>query len=85
MIDEWYEQLITRDLPQMIQMWESGKWGASLDHACNDFGGCGYRQVCLSEPTNRIDWLRTGYEQRKWDPVARTETRLDDGVVTREG
>lgn len=76
MIDEWYEQLIERDLPSMVRMWESGKWGAALDHACNEYGGCGFKQVCLAEPSNRINWLETSFERRRWDPVTRTETPL---------
>ncbi len=76
MIDEWYEQLVTHDLPKMIQMWESGKWGASLDHACNEYGGCSFKQVCLSAPESRVQWLEAGFERRRWDPVTRVETLL---------
>jgi hypothetical protein len=76
MIDEWYEQLVLRDLPAMVRMWETGEWGASLDHACNDYGGCGFRQVCLAAPESRVSWLETSFERRRWDPVERVETRL---------
>lgn len=76
MIDEWYEQLVTRDLPQMVQEWESGSWGAALDHACNEYGGCQFRQVCLAAPEGRVQWLETEFERRRWDPVERTETLL---------
>lgn len=76
MIDEWYEQVVERDIPLMLQMWESGKWGAALDHACAEYGGCGFKQVCLAEPTSRIQWLGTSFERRRWDPVTRTETAL---------
>jgi hypothetical protein len=76
MIDQWYEQLIERDIPSMIGMWESGKWGMDLDHACNEYGGCPFRQICLSQPSDRLAWLESGFERRQWDPVTRTETRL---------
>lgn len=76
MIDEWYDQLIDFDVPSMIQMWESGVWGASLDHACNEFGGCTFRQVCMAAPEDRGNWLDTTFERRRWDPVTREETRL---------
>lgn len=78
MIDEWYEQLVTKDVPQMIQAWESGKWGMNLDEACNAYGGCPFKQVCLASPENRDGWLRTSFERRKWDPVSRTETLLQE-------
>ncbi len=77
MIDLWYEQLIERDLPAMLQMWEQGRWGVNLDHACNDYGGCLFRQVCLAEPSSRASWLATSYERRRWDPVSRTETLIE--------
>ena len=76
MIDEWYEQLVTRDIPSMIRMWESNSWGASLDAACNEYGGCGFKQVCQSAPSDRKVWLETTFERRRWDPVERTETLL---------
>ena len=76
MIDEWYEQLVTRDLPMMVHMWETNKWGANLDHACNEYGGCGFKQVCLAAPGSRGSWLETSFERRRWDPVTRVETKL---------
>lgn len=76
MVDEWYEQLIEVDLPRMVQMWESGKWAKSLAEACNEYGGCGFKQICLSAPQSRMTWLESSYERRKWDPVTRTETVL---------
>lgn len=77
MIDEWEEQLLTVDLPRMVQMWESEKWAISHAEACTEYGGCQFRQVCLSAPENRLNWLRTGFERRSWDPVSRLETLLD--------
>jgi hypothetical protein len=76
-IEQWYEQLIERDLPAMVRMWESGKWGMSLDHACADYGGCPFRQVCLSEPAKRREWLEVGFQRREWNPVTRVETVLE--------
>lgn len=76
-IDEWYDNLNTRLLPEMIQMWEKNKWGLALDDACEAYGGCPFRQVCLAEPANRISWLETKFERRRWDPVTRVETVLE--------
>ena len=76
MIDQWYEQLIKFDLPDMVRMWESGQWAMNLDHACTEYGGCGFKQVCLSRPAERVQWLESGFQRRKWDPVERTETVL---------
>jgi hypothetical protein len=75
MIDRWFYQLI-RDLERMIECWESGVWDYDLSEACNEFGGCQFKRVCLSkEPQG---WLETGFVRRRWDPVAREEVLLGD-------
>jgi hypothetical protein len=61
----------------MQAMWEDGYWDANLDHACTEYGGCMFRTVCMSEPSGRQSWLETGFERRRWDPVTRTETKLE--------
>jgi hypothetical protein len=75
MIDRWYEQLLC-DVHRMLQMWESGYFDYNLDHACSEFGGCSFKQICLSEPANQPAWLATNFERRRWDPVTREETLL---------
>ena len=74
MIDRWYEQLM-RDLGEMQRCWESGVWDYNLDHSCNEYGGCVFRQICLSD--NPEIWLEASFERRRWDPVTRVETVLE--------
>jgi len=69
--ERWYEQLI-RDAKRMIQCWEAGYWDFNLDHACAEYGGCPFRSVCQMQRPEPL--LRQQFEQRRWDPVARTET-----------
>lgn len=78
-IEEWYENLVLVVLPKMVEMWERGKWGMALGDACNAYGGCPFKQVCLAEPANRVSWLETKFEQRRWDPVTREETAITLG------
>ena len=73
MIDRWLEQTC-RDIKRMIRMWEEGFFDYNLDEACNSFGGCMFKQVCLSQ--DPMPWLETGFERRRWDPVTRVETKL---------
>ena len=75
MVEMWYEQLV-RDVRRMISLWEEGYWDFNLDHACTEYGGCVFRQICISDPANRTSWLETGYERRAWDPVTRVETLI---------
>jgi hypothetical protein len=73
MIDRWYSQLL-HDVRRMVECWESGFWDYNLDHACAEYGGCPFRQVCLMKETEQI--LEQRFQRRRWDPVARTETVL---------
>lgn len=73
MIDRWYNQMLL-DVQDMIHCWESGYWDYNLDHACTEYGGCGFRKVCLSDNPDR--WLAQDFERRVWDPVGRVETVL---------
>lgn len=76
MVERWYEQTL-RDLQRMIQSWESGEWDYNLDESCNSYGGCPYRKICLTTPETAVQWLRTDFERRAWDPLTRTETLLE--------
>jgi hypothetical protein len=59
----------------MIQMWGKGYFNYNLDHACAEFGGCMFRQPCLSADPE--PWLKVAFERRRWDPVTREETKLE--------
>lgn len=74
MIDRWYEQTL-RDVKRMIQMWESGYWDYNLDEACESYGGCSFKAVCLSG-SNPEAYLAFNYERRVWNPLTRIETAL---------
>lgn len=74
MLDRWYEQVL-RDIRRMIQAWESGYFDFNLDHACAEYGGCPFRGVCQMRDPAPL--LRTQFQRRRWDPVARTETLLE--------
>ena len=76
MLDRWYDQLL-RDIRRMIQAWESDYWDFNLDHACAEYGGCPFRGVCQMREPEAL--LAQQFEQRRWDPVLRTETVLGEG------
>lgn len=69
-VERWLEQTC-RDIERFIKMWQEGWWDYSLDHACTEFGGCSFVQVCKSP--NPDTWLPVHFEQRVWDPLARRE------------
>lgn len=75
MVDQWYEKLL-QEVEEMKQAWERGYWAPNYDDSCNDYGGCSFRRVCLSEPARQDSWLRQDFTKRRWDPVTREETVL---------
>ena len=77
-IDRWYEQTL-RDVRRMIQCWEEGYWDYNLDHACAEFGGCAFKNVCLMKEPQLI--LEAQYERRRWDPLLRQEILLAEGEL----
>ncbi len=72
-IERWYYQLI-RDIKHLIAQWKEGYFDYNLDHACTEYGGCIFRQVCLAKsPQPYLDQM---FERRAWNPITRTETLL---------
>lgn len=74
-VDRWLQQ-VERDLLRMIECWQSGYWDYNLDHACGEYGGCSFVRVCKSP--NPEQWLPVYHHRRRWDPVTRTETALEN-------
>lgn len=72
-IDRWYHQLHD-DIEGLIAQWKYGRWNFNLDHACAEYGGCQFRQVCLMQDATAL--LEQQFQRRVWDPIARTETVL---------
>lgn len=73
MIERGINQL-ERDIERMIEAWKSGAWNMNLDHACADFGGCAFRQVCLV--SDYQPFLEADFQRREWNPVTRVERVL---------
>lgn len=69
-IDQWYEVLL-HTAQEMLVYWDRSWWKQNLDHACSEYGGCTFRQVCLSE--NKEPWLNQYFDRRKWNPLVRSE------------
>ena len=72
-IAQWYE-VTCRQIEAMKQDWASGTWDQDLADACSAYGGCLFRQVCMSQ--DPAPWLLNNFTRRVWDPVARTEKEL---------
>jgi hypothetical protein len=63
----WREQL-RHDLIKIVACWESGYWDYNLAEACTSYGGCMFKNSCLSsEPEKWLD----GMVVRRWNPLAK--------------
>lgn len=74
-IDRWMHE-VERTLNWLIQSWREDDFAFNLDEACASYGGCAFRTVCKS-PEPEL-WLPMYFERRVWDPLTRTETKLED-------
>jgi len=71
-VDRWLHQT-KRDIGRMIAAWDSGYFDFNLDHACAEWGGCAYRQICsIQDPT---DFFEASFERREWLPLTREEIK----------
>ena len=74
-LDRWHEQLM-RDIRRMQRCWEEGYFDYNLDHACAEYGGCVFREVCLMPDPTPL--LQMRFQRRQWNPITRIETVLED-------
>jgi len=74
-IDRWEQQLY-KDLETLQRCWEDNYWSWNLDHACTEYGGCPFVQVCKSPDPET--WLGMYFEKKVWDPLARGEVSLGE-------
>ena len=74
-IERWYDQ-IHRDLLEMEECYRRGYWDYNLDGACNEYGGCQFRNICkMKDP---LTWLKVDFEQKVWDPTAKTLRTVEE-------
>jgi hypothetical protein len=72
-IEQWYLTTL-RTIERAIGFWkEFGDmpWEFNFDHACAEYGGCIFRNVCMSEDEG--PWLENYFQRLRWNPVTREE------------
>jgi hypothetical protein len=73
-IDRWYSEMLDW-VQDLLICYQTGKWRHNLDHACAEYGGCQFREACSSQ--DETPWLDTYFERRQWNPLLRTETKVE--------
>jgi len=81
-IDRWYTQTLEW-IEDMKRDYLAGKFRHNLDHSCAEYGGCAFRQVCSTQPSEQHSWLDTYFQRRHWDPVKGQETVIETGEILR--
>lgn len=51
-------------------------WDRNFEPACNDFGGCPFREVCRAK--NPEGLLESSFAQRVWDPLQHKELTMEE-------
>lgn len=75
-IDRWYRELLEWVEDIKINYARRGPdqpWRHNLDHSCAEYGGCQFREACMSQ--DEQPWLETAFEHRVWNPLLRTEIK----------
>lgn len=67
-IDRWVEH---RDIiiSRMLADYASGMWDVNLSEACNEYGGCMFKQVCEVPPFQQEGFLSSSFEENEWSPL----------------
>jgi hypothetical protein len=55
----------------MIHYAKADHWPQRFGDACNAFGGCTFKPVCLAPPRIQSAVLATKYVENTWDPTNR--------------
>lgn len=63
-----FEQQLVKDIERMIECWEKDYWDWNFGSACTEYGGCAYRDLCVS-PRPEV-WYKH-YGRAKWNPIER--------------
>jgi PD-(D/E)XK nuclease superfamily len=83
-INRWYTNMltvVTRLVDEYRALCASGTLSETLfehnlDEACTSYGNCGFYDACRSEDAS--SWLVTNFARKKWNPLLRTETIIEE-------
>lgn len=73
-VTRWLDQAV-RDIHNAIRCYNEGYWDWALDHACTEYGGCTFRQICMTQDPQ--PFLELNFQRRHWNPLTREETILE--------
>lgn len=83
-IDRWYSNMlhvVQKLVDEYIDLCQEGVlhdnlFEHNLDDACVAYGNCAFYDACRSEDAS--SWLVTNFQRKKWNPLLRTETVIEE-------
>jgi len=66
-LEEWLRDL-NYWLDQAERYAEHGYWPQN-DKACNNYGGCMFKEICSKSPSVRSKFLSTAFDRKPWNPL----------------
>ena len=70
MIDRWLEQVYIK-IASMIEQWKHGAYTMDFGSACELYGGCPFKEVCLKK--EHEPWIKDNFIVEEWNPVAKID------------
>jgi len=72
-IQQWLQTTVNTIKRAMVEWQEKGNtpWEFNFDHACGEYGGCIFRNVCMSQDEG--PWLEGYFQRLRWNPITREE------------
>lgn len=64
---EWLEH--TKQWTEIIKFAAERDYWPMNDSACNQYGGCAFREVCSQDPSVRQNYLETAFHKKVWNPL----------------
>ena len=68
-MERWYESSLKK-IRRMIEIYQTGDVTYDLSEACNGYGACPYKQVCLNADPAQM--LEIYYDRIVWNPLTHT-------------
>jgi hypothetical protein len=65
-IDEWLASTCEK-LRYAIDLYRRGINVAAFGEACNEYGGCEFKTVCMVK--GHQEWMNANFDQRNWNPL----------------
>lgn len=64
-------------ISRLINDYRSGLFELNLGDACNAYGGCPFRHICIAKDPE--PWLRQDFRRARWNPLRRRLEPLEEG------